>query len=275
VNVSAPTSLREALDALDAVASAPEPHVLAGGTDFMVEVNFDLRRPEHVVSLHRLDELRTWSHHGRLVRVGAGVTCASLESDFVAIAPALAHAARTVGSPQIRNVATLGGNLGTASPAGDLLPVLSALDATIHCARRGESRAVSIHDFLIGPKRHVLAVGELITGVEFDATVGPQEFVKVGMRNAMVIAVASVAAVRTDGTIRVALGSVGPTVIRARAAEDWLAVRGLDPEAAGEFGARVAAEARPIDDHRATAAYRRHAVAVCATRAARRLMEGG
>lgn len=272
MSVLAPTTVAEAAAVL---ADRHPPHVLAGGTDFMVEVNFDHRRPERVVSLHRLDELRTWSRHGDVVRVGAGVTCATLEAgDNATAAPALAQAARTVGSPQIRNAATIGGNLGTASPAGDLLPVLSALDATIRCAHRDGSRAVSVHDFLVGPKRNALRDGELITAVEFDASVGPQEFVKVGTRNAMVIAVASVAAVRTDRTIRVALGSVGPTVIRARAAEDWLAARGFDPGAADEFGIRVAAEARPIDDHRATAEYRVHAVKICAVRVARRLMRG-
>lgn len=272
MSVLVPATVSEAAAVL---ADRHRPQVLAGGTDFMVEVNFDRRRPEFVVSLHRLDELRTWSRHGDVVRVGAGVTCAELEvADDAAVAPALAQAARTVGSPQIRNAATIGGNLGTASPAGDLLPVLSALDATIHLERHDGSRAVSVHDFLIGPKRNALRDGELITAVEFDASFGPQEFVKVGARNAMVIAVVSVAAVRTERTIRVALGSVGPTVIRARAAEDWLAARGLDPGAADEFGARVAVEARPIDDHRATADYRVHAVKICATRVARRLMRG-
>ena len=272
MSVAAPTT---SSDALALLGDDPELHVLAGGTDLMVEVNFDRLRLGGVVSLHRLHELRSYEQRDGKVRVGAGTTCTMLEAaDLAATTPALAQAARTVGSPQIRNAATIGGNLATASPAGDLLPVLSALDATIHCAHRDGTRAVPIHDFLVGPKRNALRAGELITAVEFETSHQQQEFVKVGTRNAMVIAVVSVAAVRTDSTIRIALGSVGPTVIRARVAEDWLAERGLDPAASDEFGARVAAESRPIDDHRATADYRRHAVRICAARVARRLLAG-
>jgi CO/xanthine dehydrogenase FAD-binding subunit len=243
----------------------------------MVEVNFDHRRPESVLSLHAVGELREWSQGGPTLTIGAGVTCATLErSPFTEIVPALAQAARTVGSPQIRNAATIGGNLGTASPAGDLLPALSALDATVVCEQANGARAVSVHDFLVGPKRNALEPPELITAIRVPVFLGGQEFLKVGTRNAMVIAVANVAVVagtdvRGHGDVRVALGSVGPTVIRARAAEQWFAARGFDPAAIDEFAGRVAAEARPIDDQRSTADYRRHAIGVCTTRAAQRI----
>jgi CO/xanthine dehydrogenase FAD-binding subunit len=271
VNVVAPTSLDEGLEALARDRSLA---VLGGGTDFMVEVNFDRRRPSSVLSLHRIAELRAWSHVDSVLTIGASVTCSTLERpEFQMLVPALSQAARTVGSPQIRNAASIGGNLGTASPAGDLLPVLSALDATIRVARTGRVRDLSIHDFLVGPKRNALEPDELITHVAVPTFGRPQEFLKVGPRNAMVIAVASVAMVRGHDDLRVALGSVGPTVVRARTAEAWIATRGFDPAAIDEFGTRVAADALPIDDHRSSAAYRSHAIRVCATRAARRVLE--
>ena len=273
MSVLSPDSLDAALAEL---ALDPEQHVLAGGSDFMVEVNFDHRRPRSVLSLHRVAELRHWSSNSRGLALGAGVTCAELEREpFALVAPALAQAARTVGSPQIRNVATVGGNLCTGSPAGDLLPVLSALDATVVCASAGGTRRLPIHEFLVGPKRTDLRPGELVARVELPVADGGQEFLKVGTRNAMVISVASVAMVQMGATVRIALGSVGPTVLRARAAEEWFGARGFDPSAISELADCVAEEARPIDDHRSTAAYRRHAVRVCATRAAHRIFGAG
>ena len=273
MSVLSPGSLDAALAEL---ALDPAQHVLAGGSDFMVEVNFEHRRPASVLSLHRVPELRHWSSTGAALALGAGVTCAELEREpFATLAPALAQAARTVGSPQLRNVATVGGNVCTASPAGDLLPVLSALDATIVCTSAGGARRLPIHEFLLGPKRADLRPGELVTRIELPTANGAQEFLKVGTRNAMVISVASVAMVHLGADVRIALGSVGPTVLRARAAEEWFGQRGFDPSAISEMADRVAEEARPIDDHRSTAAYRRHAIRVCTERAARRIFGGG
>ena len=267
--VLSPTTLD---DALAALAEHPGAHVLAGGTDFMVEVNFGNRRPDDVVALAKVAELRRFHMDGETVRLGSGVTCSQLMQPPLAEAlPALAQAARTVGSPQIRNAATVGGNLGTGSPAGDLLPVLSALDATIVVRSLGGSRVLSIHDFLVGPKRTALQPGELVTEAVVAVPAGPQEFMKVGVRNAMVIAIANLALVVDHGALRVAAGSVGPTIIRARDAEHWAEANGgvsADPD---EFGQRVSAEVRPIDDHRSTAAYRRRAVEVMAARALRRV----
>jgi CO/xanthine dehydrogenase FAD-binding subunit len=277
-------------DAVAALAELPDAQVLAGGTDFMVEVNFGHRRPTDVVALRRVDELRTWSVDGTsgVLRIDAGVTYAEMQQPPLAeLVPALAQAARTVGSPQIRNAGTIGGNLATASPAGDTLPVLAALDATVVVAGPGGARrTLPWHEFLVGPKRNALEPGELVVAVEIPPVRGPQEFLKVGTRNAMVISVASVAVVRDidAGTVRCALGSVGPTVIRTGDAEAWLATSGAFgdfgslrraevTESVGvEFGRRVAAAARPIDDHRSTADYRRHAVEVCARRALERVL---
>jgi len=180
-----------------------------------------------------------------------------------------------VGSPQIRAAGSLGGNLGTCSPAGDGLPVLSALDATVHLQSIDSERAMSVHDFMVGVKKNARRSDEVIVAVTLPIVEGFQGYAKVGTRNAMVISAASACLVHDAraGTVRLALGAVGPTVVRARRAEAWLAqeatLRGavsLDDATAREFGRRAADECTPIDDHRSTAAYRRHAVAVLAER---------
>jgi CO/xanthine dehydrogenase FAD-binding subunit len=274
MTVLLPTTIEEAVAAL----AAPEAQVLAGGTDFMVEVNAGHRRPSAVVALARLAALRGWERTAGGVRLGAAVTYTEmLEPGLAALLPALAQAARTVGSPQIRNAGTIGGNLGTASPAGDTLPVLAALDAVVEVAGPGGQRDVPVSAFVTGPKRNALRPGELVVAVRLPVLGGHQEYRKVGVRNAMVIAIASLAlAVDPEGrTVRCALGSVGPVPLRAEAAEAWLAARvdwdrltAADPADLAHFAGLVAEAARPIDDHRSTAAYRRHAIRVLAERAA-------
>lgn len=284
MTVATPTSIDGALDAL--ATSGAE--VVAGGTDFMVEVNSGRRRPESIVSIGRIAELREWSVHDGTLRLGAGVTYADLlDEELAAAAPALAQAARTVGSPQIRNAGTIGGNLATASPAGDTLPVLVALDAIVEIAGTGIAgaevagadgrREVPLSEFITGPKRTALRPGELVVAVRVPSRRGHQEFRKIGVRNAMVIAVASLALAVDEGArqVRCGLGSVGPVPLRAPEAEGWLAERVDwsrvavdDPSVFAAFGSMVERAARPIDDHRSTAAYRAHAVGVLATRAA-------
>ena len=267
-------------DALAHLAADPSLHVLAGGTDLMVEVNMGHRRPAGVLSVGRLAELRGWRHDrdAHTVWLGAGLTYTEMQRPaFATLLPALAEAARTVGSPQIRNAGTIGGNLGTASPAGDGLPALSALDAVVTLASTSGRREVSIHDYLVGVKRTARRPDELVVGVTVPLLTGWQGFAKVGVRNAMVIATASAClAVDTPGrTVRLALGAVAPTVVRAPETEAWVATE-IDWDAGqlrgdpADFGRRAAAEARPIDDHRSTAAYRRHAVGVLAARLLRR-----
>lgn len=277
-----PTSLAGVFDAL---AAEPNAHLLAGGTDFMVEVNFGRRRPPSVVALSRVAELAGWERRAGEVVLRAGLTYAEMQQpELAALVPALAQAARTVGSPQIRNAGTLGGNLGTGSPAGDTLPVLAALDAVVVLARAGGTRELPLDQFLVGPKLTARQAGEVVREVRVPVMRGPQEYLKVGTRNAMVISVAAVAlVVDLDGrTVRAGLGSVGPVPLRAPAAEawvaervDWGAGRLVDPGAAETFGRMVADESRPIDDHRSTAAYRRHAVEVCARRALIRALGEG
>jgi CO/xanthine dehydrogenase FAD-binding subunit len=279
--VTHPTSIEQAIDAL---AAQPAATVLAGGTDVMVEVNEGRRHLEGVVSLRRVAELCEWHVERREVVIGACVTYAALAvPEIDAAVPALVVAARTVGSPQIRNAGTIGGNLATASPAGDTLPVLVALGASVDLMGPDGRRTLSAAAFLVGPKRTALRAGELIVSIRIPRWRGPQEFLKVGPRNAMVIAVASLAmAIDLDGRrIGVALGSVGPTVIdasdaAARLAEQltWSAngVELARPSDREQFAASVADACAPIDDHRSSARYRRHAVAVLAGRALRRMV---
>lgn len=271
--VLSPSSLSAALGAL---AEHPDATVLAGGTDLMVEINGGHRRPaEVIVTLDRVAELRRWSIDDSHVTIGAGVTYFELtHGELAPELPALAEASRTVGSPQIRRTGTIGGNLGTCSPAGDTLPVLAALGATVHLASAAGERSLPVAEFMVGVKRNALLPGELITAIEIPRRNGWQGYAKVGVRNAMVISVAS-ACLSVDlptQHVALALGSVGPTVIRCAQAESF-ASSGLDwsdppvtPEFAQEFGRLAAAASRPIDDHRSTAAYRRHAVGVLAGR---------
>ena len=284
VTVTIATSIDDACAALD---EDPEALVIAGGTDLMVEVNRGTRSVGNVVAVDRVPELQGWSLEGdrsNVLRLGAGTTCADLaEPSLAKLVPALAQAARTVGSPQIRNAATLGGNLATASPAGDMLPVLAALDAEVELRSSTSTRHLPLDEFVVGVKVNALVPGELITAIRVPVLDGPQEFLKVGTRNAMVIAVTSLALVvdRPGRTVRVALGSVAPVPVRAIEAEVLAAERcdfdGMcvpSDEVVDRFAVLVADAARPIDDHRGSAAYRRHAVGVLARRAIRRAFPG-
>jgi len=256
----------------------PQAKLLAGGTDYMVEVNLHGRQPEVMISLRQVKELTEWSVRTSQSRItiGAGVPYADMEVGEIArLVPALAQAARTVGSPQIRAAGTLGGNLGTCSPAGDSLPVLAALNATIHVIGPDGNRDIEFSDFMVGVKRNSLLPSEFVHSVSLPIVEGWQGYAKVGTRNAMVISTASACLVRDndEGYVSIALGSVGPTIIRAHGAEAWLikttSLRSgaqLEPSIAQEFGRRVALESKPIDDHRSTADYRRHALGVLAQR---------
>jgi CO/xanthine dehydrogenase FAD-binding subunit len=270
-----PVTLADAFDALD---ERPDAQLLAGGTDFMVEVNFGHRRPAAVVALRRVAELQGYEILDDEVVIGAGTTWTVIEHELADVVPALAAAARTVGSPQMRNAGTIGGNLGTGSPAGDGLPVLAAVDATVVLASRDGERQLPLLEFVTGVKRTALAPGEIITRVRVPRLDGPQQFLKVGTRNAMVISIccAALAVDRVSRSVRIGLGAVAPTPIRAPDAEqhiagaiDWTSLT-APPDAVARFGELVRAAARPITDHRSSAVYREHAVQVIATRALER-----
>lgn len=243
---------------------------LAGGTDLMVEVNYGQVFPEQVLALRRVAQLRHWEGS----RIGAGVTWRRLEQS----APrALAQAARTVGSPQIRNAGTLGGNVATASPAGDGLPFLAATDASIELVSANGTRLIPWGRFFTGVKRTDRRPYELIAAIVLPERMPErQEFGKVGIRNAMVISTVCCVVTRDfDGATRVALGSVAPTPMRAHRAEAMIsAERSPSPAALDEFARLVAEEVRPITDHRSTESYRRHASGVLARRLLERCLDG-
>lgn len=284
MTVVMPRTLDEALDAL---SRRPGATVVAGGTDVMVEVNMGHRRFAEAVMVHRVPELRTWTHDpvAGTLTLGAAVTWAEVEAGPIADwVPALAQAARTVGSPQIRHAGTVGGNLGTCSPAGDGLPPLAALGAVVHLRSAAGARDLPFAEYMTGPKRTARRSDELVTGVTVPLLGGWQGYSKVGVRNAMVIATASAALVvdprpGSAEPVRLALGSVGPTVLRCAEAEQHVAgavAAGRVSEADVRRFAELASSAsRPIDDHRATAAYRRHAVGVLAARLLRRAFPDG
>lgn len=266
-------------EALAAKAEYPAAVPLAGGTDVMVEINHGGLRPRHLLDLSRVDLLGHWEIGAEHVVLGATVPYAAVIARLRGECPGLALAARSVGSPQIRSRGSVGGNLGSASPAGDAHPALLAAGAEVEAESVRGSRRIPLEEFFTGVKRHALAGDELIKAVRIRRADGPQQFSKVGTRNAMVIAVCSfsVALHPATRTVRVGIGSAAPTPLRATAAEDFLGAvlteagcwesGALPAEAAvRRFAELAAAACRPIDDVRGSAAYRRHAVAVMAGR---------
>ena len=266
-------------EALAMKAAHPAAMPISGGTDLMVELNLDRHRPVAILDLTRIRELGEWGAEAERMRIGAGVTYTRLIDELGDRLPGLALASRTVGSPQIRNRGTVGGNLGTASPAGDAHPALLAAEAVVELESTSGKRRVPVREFFVGPKRSVRRDDELIAGFLIQPARGPQQFSKVGTRNAMVIAVCSFSlsfdpAVRRVGT---GIGSAAPTPIHAPEAERflegvldegnlWDSPAPLDTAAVTRFGELAAGAAKPIDDLRGTADYRRHAISVLARR---------
>jgi len=262
-------------EALAMKAARPETMPIHGGTDVMVELNLDRHRPAAILDLTRVPELKDWGPEEGLLRVGAGVTYTRLIDELGQRLPGLAMASRTVGSPQIRNRGTVGGNLGSASPAGDAHPPLLASGAVVELASASGVRRMPAREFYVGPKRSAARKDELIAAFLVAPADGPQQFSKVGTRNAMVIAVCSFAlALHPDGRhVGTGIGSAGPTPLRAEEAEgfiagelDWEGRRPPTAATLRRFGELAAAAAKPIDDIRGTSDYRRHALAVLARR---------
>jgi CO/xanthine dehydrogenase FAD-binding subunit len=271
-----PSTLAEALAAK---AERPDLLPVAGGTDVMVGMNFGRTRPPGLLDLRLLPGLADWSTENGTVRLGAGVPYTRIIDELGDLLPGLAMASRTVGSPQIRNAGTVGGNLGTSSPAGDAHPPLLASRATIEIASVRGTRTVPVTEFFTGVKRNVLAEDELVTAVLLPSRPGPQQFAKIGTRNAMVIAVCSFGLELDVAHRRVgaAIGSASPTPRVTSEAEQYLTETLVDGglwdsrerlpgPVARRFGDLVADAASPVDDVRGSAAYRRHALAVLAAR---------
>jgi CO/xanthine dehydrogenase FAD-binding subunit len=228
----------------------------------MVALNFDRGRPDVLLNLNEVAELRGFTRENGALRLGSGLTYAEIEhGELKDVLPALAEASRTVGSPQIRNRGTIGGNLGTASPAGDALPPLLVEDADVECMSVRGLRRIPLGEFVTGVKRNALEPDELITAVWLTPSNAPQTFMKIGPRNAMVIAVVSLA-VSAGDELRASFGSASPRPVLVTARRDE----------ADSFAERVAAAAAPIDDVRGTERYRRHALEVLTARALKRVL---
>jgi CO/xanthine dehydrogenase FAD-binding subunit len=267
-----PNSWREALEVK---AAHPEAVPIFGGTDVMVDLNFDRERPDAVLDLTRVPELGEWDEDAGRLLVGAGVTYTRIIRELGEALPGLAMASRTVGSPQIRNRGTVGGNLGTASPAGDALPPLYASDAEVELASTDGARRLPVAEFITGPKRNAMRPDELIAAFHIPRAEGPQQYAKIGTRNAMVIAVCAfgLALHPERKKVGTCLGSAAPTPVRAGEAEEfvegvleWDSRGEIGDSALARFGELVGEAARPISDVRGSAAYRAHAVGVLARR---------
>jgi CO/xanthine dehydrogenase FAD-binding subunit len=259
MEVLTPRTLEEALRLK---SEHPAAWPIQGGTDVMVALNFDRGRPETMLNLNEIRELRGWSRANGSIRLASGLTYAEIEhGPLREVLPALAEASRTVGSPQIRNRGTIGGNLATSSPAGDALPPLLIERALVECASVRGVRTVALEEFVTGVKRNVLEPDELITAVLVTPSGAAQTFMKVGPRNAMVIAVVSLA-VSAGDELRASFGSASPRPLLVTAPRSE----------AGSFADKVAAAASPIDDVRGTERYRRHALRVLTGRALSRVL---
>ncbi len=249
-SVTLPASLDEAVAALTAMPAAVP---VAGGTDLMAAVNKGQLRPAGLVGLGRINELRGWQYQDGHALLGAGLTHARMgRPDFAALIPALATAARAAGPPQIRNAGTLGGNIVTAAPTGDSLPVLAALEADLLVVGPGGSREIPVSHLLAG--REMLGPAELVAFVRVPLLHAPQVFLKATGRTGPGRALASVAVVLDPArrAVRCAVGAIAPMPLRPLEAEhwiaslvDWDAERGLTPEALMAFGEYVAAACIP------------------------------
>jgi len=265
--------------ALTAKAEQPDAVPIVGGTDVMVDVNFGRHGTESLLDLGRVPEARERTEDDDAVWLGAGVTYTEVIDELGDRLPGLAMASRTVGSPQIRNRGTVGGNLGSASPAGDSHPPLLTAETEVEVASVRSERRIPITEFYTGPGRHALAEDELIKGIRVVPPAGPQQFCKIGTRNAMVISVSAFAiALHPDRRdVATGIGSAAPTPRRAPEAEKYLAAaldgaglwdtrEPLPDEMCQRFGELVRSAAQPIDDVRGSAAYRAHSLAVMARR---------
>ena len=256
---------------------------LAGGTDLIIQMRRGKLSPRHVISLHRVPGLDRVDVNGT-VTLGALVTHRALERHpaFQGRLRALVEGAEVIGGHQVRNVATVGGNIVNASPAADVVPVLVALDATVTCVSPDSERTLGLDEFLVGPGRTARRPGELLTSVQFRSLRerSATAFLKAGRRRAMGISVVCVAArITLDETLercgeaRIVLGAVAPTTWRARSAEQALEGRTPTRDVLHEAGGLAAAECQPISDVRASARYRAHLVQTLVPRALARCLE--
>jgi len=272
----APDSLTETCDLLREFG--PQAKLLAGGTDLLVNMKKKLLAPERVVSLDRVSGLDQVLADKNRVVLGAACRASRLaESRSIKKSLGLlAQAAGNLGSPLIRNRATLGGNLVTARPASDLAPPLLALEARVVLTRTEGEREVYLDDFFLGPGQTIIRPEEVLTKVIIPRP-GPGSgggYCKLGLRRALEISIVNVAAFitldrtgRKIETARIVLGAVAPRPIRSPAAEKILAGAALTDQTLIQAGRAAAGDARPITDHRGSAEYRRQMVEILTRRA--------
>jgi CO/xanthine dehydrogenase FAD-binding subunit len=266
--IETPRSLADAYEVLASSTADDQITPIAGGTDVMVRITGEIGEPPgRMIDLWRLDELRGISSDGGAISIGALTTYTEIRRSAPCREhlPALVEAAATIGAAQIQNRGTLGGNIANASPAGDTLPVLLALDAEFVVGGARGERTIPASEFWVAYRRTALAPDELILRIVIPVAGGREaRFRKVGTRRAQAISKVVLALAWRDGgnsggwsDVRVALGSVADRPIRARAAEAALEGRAPTPEAADAAAEALAGEITPIDDVRSTADYRR------------------
>jgi len=282
IDVLAPRTLGEALNVLHERSGKIKP--IAGGTDAIIQLKDGLLQTRELLDISSLGGLRYILREGSTVRIGALSTYSEIIASSVlkSSCPVLVDASRTIGVIQLQNRATVGGNLANASPAGDTIPPLYVLAATITVQNRTGARSIPIEKFFLDYRTIDLRPDELITEISFEAVQKPSDatFLKLGLREAHFISVANLAIwVRwaADGKsfsdIRVAMGAVAPVVVRARKCEDFLRNRILEDAAVWEAGQIASSESSPITDIRASADYRRAVIPSLLHKAVHRLTE--
>lgn len=263
-----PKTLQDALEALAPNNAATRP--LAGGTDMLVDLRSKRAQADVLVSLQAVSELRGVTTSDGKIRIGAGTTIAEfLRHPALVQHEALRQAAFVFANPMIRNSATIAGNVSSASPAGDMLPPLLALDAQIQLVSRAETRTLPLDQFFIAPRKTARRADELVASLTINvpnANEG-EAFYKLGLRQADAISLISVAVwLQREGNtirdVRIALGAVAPRPLRAKRAEDVLRGKPFNGTNVEQTARLASEECSPIDDLRASGKYRRRMVGV-------------
>jgi len=277
-----PQSVQEACALL--VQYGDSARVLAGGSDLLVKMKDGLMKPAYLVSLKNLDSLKAIRYEtGTGVIIGARATHNEVMNNRLLREKyrSVCEAAHSMAADQIRNIGTVGGNLVNAVPSADLPPILIALDARARIVGTSGERTISLEDFFLGPGKTVLEKGEILAEIIIpDQPTTGSNYIKFGLRRAGALAVAGVASSVTvsDGTcrdVRVVLGAVAPTPMRARQAENVLRGKKISRELIDEAGRIAAAESKPINDIRGSIEYRRNLVNVLTRRSLKAAIEKG
>ena len=277
-----PQSVQEACALL--VQYGDSARVLAGGSDLLVKMKDGLMKPAYLISLKNLDGLKAIRYQiGTGVIIGARATHNEVMNNSILQGKyrSVCEAAHSMAADQIRNIGTVGGNLVNAVPSADMPPILIALDAQARIVGTSRERTIPLEDFFFGPGKTVLENGEILAEIIIpDQPTTGSNYIKFGLRRAGALAVAGVASSVTvsDGAcrdVRIVLGAVAPTPMRARQAENILRGKKISQELIDEAGKIAAAEAKPINDIRGSIEYRRNLVNVLTRRSLKAAIEKG